>query len=195
MKGMGIDPGLATFGWCLLEEDDNLELEPTKVGFYSTQKRKNLKASDDLMERANQLTDWIWTLLSDHEPDFVVCEAFSAPRHATSAAKLTAGYIVTLTACRMLQIPFLQIRRTVVLDHFKIERKAHGARKRREEIKTNVLALVAERWPSMPGMPKAKAKKEHPADALVTGLAAVAQSNFHLRFQFARDHNDVVLVE
>ena len=186
---------MATFGWCRIVEDDNLEFVPTQVGFYSTARRKSLAASDDLMERSNQLTDWVWGLLSDEEPDFVVAEAFSAPRHASSAAKLTAGYVITLTACRMLQIPFLQIRRTVVLDHFGIERKARGARKRREEIKKNVLALVADRWALVPGFPNAKAKKEHPADALVTGLAAVAQGNFPLRLRSARDDNAVVLVE
>jgi len=192
---MGIDPGLATYGWCLSDQGEGLLYVPQKAGFYCTKKRQGISPSADFMARSNQLTDWVWELLSEHEPDFVVAEAFSYPRHARSAVMLAAGYTVTLTACRMLQIPFLQINRTVVLDHYEIDRKARGARQRKKLIKDGIMAKVDELWPGLEGLPRAKAKREHPADAVVSIQCAVALENFLLRLETARVNNDVVLVE
>lgn len=173
MRVVAVDGGLATYGWCSF--DDGV---PLRVGYIETKKRKGRPPAEDLKARIEELTDKVWELLSELEPDWVVLEQFSYPRHASSAVKLSAGYVATLTACKMLQIPAIQIPRKAVLEWNEIEISSRGSRKRREEIKRKVLELADTSYQQVSGWPVAKAKRIHPADALVTGLCAVGDPKY-----------------
>lgn len=178
MRGMGVDSGLHTYGWAVISEG-----QPEQVGFFETKRLPDLLPAEDFLVRSQALIDYVWHVLSEHRPEFVAVEGFSYPRHARSAVMLAAGFTVTTTACRMLRIPLVQVRRTEVLDHFQIDRKAKTAKQRKKLIKANVLRLVDARWPHLDGWPNAKADREHPADALLTALTAWDSKKYRARLK------------
>lgn len=91
---LGVDPGIATFGWALVELSRRGE-KLVEVGVVTTKpsdKRRRVRQSDDLARRAAELGAAVDALLARHSPRAVCAEAMSWPRNAGSAAKIGVGY-------------------------------------------------------------------------------------------------------
>lgn len=82
MRIMGIDPGLATIGFGILDQIGN-QLEPVDFGCIKTE--SNLK----LPTRLKQIYDACTYIIEEHQPDVVAIEKLFFNRNVTTA--LTVG--------------------------------------------------------------------------------------------------------
>jgi Holliday junction resolvasome RuvABC endonuclease subunit len=102
---LGLDPGFAAIGWAIVRLEAERETL-LHLGCFVTQKsdkKRAVKAADDNMRRAQEISVWLQNLMQavghragDYEPISLVCaESMSFPRNASAAAKvaLTWGVI------------------------------------------------------------------------------------------------------
>ena len=95
-KVIGVDPGLTTFGFAVLEDGELVD-----SGEIGIKKEKKLRMhfADDFAHRVLRLSKNIRRLLRCHEPDLLAFEALSLPRSSTSSAKLAAGVAAAISQC------------------------------------------------------------------------------------------------
>lgn len=86
MRVLGIDPGLATCGFALIDADGAGDIRVVDMGLFIT------RAEATLRERLAELKGDVRAFLADHAPAVVVAEVPTYPRDAASAAMLWAAY-------------------------------------------------------------------------------------------------------
>ena len=111
MKIMGIDPGIATIGFGILDYDNNLfELE--KCGVITT------PAHTSLSSRLNRIYMDLTELLQLFHPDAVSIEELFFTNNITTGIPVAHGRGVILLACEHAQVPVfeytpLQVKQSV----------------------------------------------------------------------------------
>jgi crossover junction endodeoxyribonuclease RuvC len=94
MKILGLDPGLGTTGWGLIEADGN-RLRHIANGQLST------KTSEELPRRLASLADQLDVLIADHKPDSAAVEEVFVNANPQSTLKLgQARGVVIMVAAR-----------------------------------------------------------------------------------------------
>ena len=148
---MGADPGLGNFG--LVITDSNLKLK--EFHCIQTKKGKSRLAAEDVFLRGQQLTREIESIIKPYDLGVMCAESFSYPRNSSAAAKMAIAWGVICAISERLKVP-------LVMDSPQnIKKTLTGtAKASKEEIQA---ALIRKKY-ELPKM--AKAKLEHPSDAL-----------------------------
>lgn len=83
---LGLDTGLAHFGWCLADLDDSGELVFRRAGAWSTTSGQSEKRGDDTSRRVMELHRRLRALVKepDSRPTIIVVEALALPFGRTS---------------------------------------------------------------------------------------------------------------
>lgn len=93
---LGVDVGLATFGWAAVKlgasaEDDQL-LEVGAIATEKSDKKRQVRSSEDLVRRAREL-DRAIAFVNDRWTVAAVCaETMSWPRNSASSARIGIGW-------------------------------------------------------------------------------------------------------
>lgn len=118
MIALGIDPGLANCGLVLVAVEGQLLRLRHAATLCSEPSPKKLRVlvGDDLTARTRQLTRDLAGLV--HHADLVVCEAWSCPRSAGSAARTALARGALYALCEqagrpLVQLTPQQVRRTL----------------------------------------------------------------------------------
>lgn len=92
MRVLGIDPGLATMGWGVVDAGPNRHLF-VACGIIST------KPDMRLQERLMAIKQAVSDLLNEYQPDEIVFEELFFSRNVTTALTVGAARGVAITAC------------------------------------------------------------------------------------------------
>jgi len=108
---LGLDPGFANFGWCLVRVSGHSpdSIKVLDMGVIKTRKdtRKVLVAEDNF-KRAVKLTEELSTILFEREPQVMCAESMSYPPHASTAAKMSISWGVVAALSCMARLPVVQ---------------------------------------------------------------------------------------
>jgi len=90
---LGVDPGLASFGYAIVELEPNGGAELRTLGVLHTSKtdaKRKVLASDDSLRRARELDEALWAVINAlaSRPVVICAESMSFPRSASVAAKM-----------------------------------------------------------------------------------------------------------
>lgn len=184
---LGLDPGLANLGWAVLD-DQTLTL--AEVGLITTSKSQKTKPGQDFFDRTQLMSRRLGAVVDRIQPAALVLETFSFLRHAKSSAMLAVSHGQIVQLCEDLDLPIVAITRADVMAHVGVKPTARGRAARKIQIKEGVVAFAKTRWPLEQWKTFNKAAIEHPADAAVTALAAVALG----RYSKARRHYESRIV-
>jgi len=94
---LGVDPGLASFGYALAKLAPGGGLKVVTLGVLHTTKtatKQRVLASDDNLRRARELDESLWALFAaEHPSPVLICaESMSFPRSASVAAKMALAW-------------------------------------------------------------------------------------------------------
>jgi len=167
---IGADPGLANFGIAAVDltiDDDKAALFVTDWRVISTaksSKKQAVFASDDTLRRAQEIGDAIAPWLANRSVMAICCEAFSAPRNASAAAKIAMAFGVLAEAARARGIPVIYASPQAIKLAVCGQKSAS---------KDEVIAAVKRAYGAkfLPDWPRATGKHEHVADAAAAVLA------------------------
>lgn len=187
---LGIDPGLRTCGFALLEVPRSGDMYIRDVGLWVTM------AEGTLRERLAELRGDVRAYLAEHQPAIVVAEVPTYPRDAVSAAMLWASYaaigaLAEASGARWCEMTTTAWRAALGLpvepsgapripkNASKEQRKAlerereRCARKAKARRKATTRALMVERFPGVRALLESTPAdlQEHPFDALAIGCA------------------------
>ena len=164
---LGLDTGFANIGYAVVQLGKHPEQDRLlDIGHFQTEKasgkRKDIRASEDNIERARQIASSLNSVISEWPSlNLVTYEAMSLPRNASVAAKIGMCFGVLAATIESSHLPAQaatpqEIKKSVAGDK--------SATK--EAIQTKLLT----KFPNAKDMLKAKklaaSKHEHPFDAL-----------------------------
>lgn len=117
MKILGVDPGFANFGWCVVNVSRHptlgaVAVSPVKCGVFRTEKSaKRLKvlAPNDEFRRCKELFVSIRSLVEDEGVRMVCAEGMSSPRNAATVRMLGYTWGILASVCEQAQIPLAQV--------------------------------------------------------------------------------------
>lgn len=106
MISLGVDPGFASFGYCLFD----LETERVLLlGVIRTQKAKGkVLASVDNLRRAREIHASVKSVLRGWDVAAICAESMSYPRNSSSAAKVALAWGVLACVSNDLDLPIVQ---------------------------------------------------------------------------------------
>lgn len=111
MRIIGIDPGMAIVGYCLMDfVSDDFENRNTLINCGSVQTNKNLSNSERLLEIHNDLLE----LLNTYKPDVAVVEQIFYFKNAKTIIPVAQARGVILMTLEMLNIPVYEYTPLVV---------------------------------------------------------------------------------
>jgi Holliday junction resolvasome RuvABC endonuclease subunit len=165
---LGCDPGFASFGYSVIE------LLPTServvlVGVIRTtksEKKANLLAADDNLDRLQAIAIMINDLLATYSPVAITAESFSPPRNSSAASKVALAWGSLGTQAALGSIPLLQVS-PQQLKKCVVNNKSAS----KEDIQTEVTRLYPELVGLLSGIPKTQ--QEHACDALASTVACL----------------------
>jgi crossover junction endodeoxyribonuclease RuvC len=89
MRVVGMDPGLASFGWCVADVADEISI--LELGVWRTEPSKTksaIRGTSDVAERVAYLMRSVAELVERTQPSALCMEDFSPPRSSSAAAKV-----------------------------------------------------------------------------------------------------------
>ncbi len=160
---LGIDPGITNLGYGILAFDEGADrlLDTGVLSTKPANKRRRLHAADDFFGRIIDQGQHLLPLVEKYKPRLIAVEAFSAPRNASSAAKLAGSGCMALGLSVGLRIPQVCVHRDDVFQVVGIPNAT----------KEEVIEWAKQRWTQVQ-WPVAS-KCEHAADAAAIALTAV----------------------
>tara|TARA_R100000008_G_scaffold66037_1_gene43028 strand:- start:3506 stop:4057 length:552 start_codon:yes stop_codon:yes gene_type:complete len=110
---LGCDPGIANFGYALVElgrapGDDRLH----ELGVITTKpsaKKRNVRQNDDINRRLTEIVADLHEIVREYRVMLVCTESFSPPRHSGTAAKLGMVFGSLNTLCLLEDLPLLSV--------------------------------------------------------------------------------------
>jgi Holliday junction resolvasome RuvABC endonuclease subunit len=107
---LGVDPGFASFGWCvmLLLPQGEQVLETEVIRTEKSSKKQNVRAADDDFRRSQEIALVLQNVVKRWRPQAVAAEAFSSPRNASAAAKVARAWGVLAGLCVASKLPLVQ---------------------------------------------------------------------------------------
>lgn len=181
---IGIDPGLANFGYAVVEMGAT-ELRPLQMGLIRTEKsdkKRQVLASDDNVNRGRELAHQFRQILRGLDNVVAFCvEAMSFPRNSSAAAKMAISWGVIIGIATERDIPIFQVRPQ------EIKKRMSGSKSAsKQDIQATVDAMFTEEIirPLVAGL--TKGRLEHPYDALATVVACSDSEALRLFRKFAK---------
>ncbi len=110
MMALGVDPGLANFGWALAEVTHDA-IEPLCVGVIFTEKSKKrakVLAPDDEFRRSKELFAELSGIVRRNDVKLICAEGMSSPRNAVTVRMLGFAWGVLASLCSDLGVPLVQ---------------------------------------------------------------------------------------
>lgn len=109
---LGVDPGLAHFGWGLVDVSGS-KFEVVSAGCIVTEKsdkKRKVLSADDNVRRAQQLARALERIItfSGSSVRLICAESMSMPRHSSSAGKLAMSWGVVAALSAFHGIPLVQ---------------------------------------------------------------------------------------
>lgn len=111
MLVLGIDPGFASVGYCVMEltPDGESVLETLVFKTERSDKKRKIRASDDNFRRGQELCAMVVGLLHRHPDVKAVCsEAMSHPRNASVSGQLGSFWGIVELLTYIWKLPMLQ---------------------------------------------------------------------------------------
>lgn len=107
---LGVDPGFASFGWGVVSLNSLGEniLDVGVIRTKKSQKKLNVKATDDNFRRSQILAKALHKLIGQWKPIVVVAESVSFPRNASAAAKVAMAWGILSDLCVVYGLPMVQ---------------------------------------------------------------------------------------
>lgn len=177
MMVLGVDGGLASFGWALVEIQDDVRLK--ECGVIKTEKsnrKRNVLASDDNVDRARIIAKFLRGLAT--VPCVAICaEAMSFPRSSSVAGKMSIAWGVLIGFAVQHDIPIAQaspqqIKKSVCGD--------------KTASKLDVQAAMLKRFGVTVLDHVKRADREHAADACAAVLACLDSDIIRMARQMSR---------
>lgn len=166
---LGLDPGLAHFGYAVLEIE-GLSERLVVAGIIETKpesgKKRRLNAGDDFFNRLHTVGSALKGVLERHKATIGAIEAITFPRSSSAASKLASAHGLAIMAAIYAGIPLVCVHRSDVYTTIGIP---HAS-------KEQVMAFVEMRYPDATW--PVRSKREHAADATVTALTAAKAPAF-----------------
>jgi len=174
MLVLGVDPGLANFGWAAVElgRDTERVLAAGNLRTSPSSRKARVLASSDTARRARELRTGLAGALaglrSDADPLVAVCaESMSYPRAAKAAHMLGVAWGIAVAEADVYGVPIAQASPQ------QVKATLTG---RKDASKDDVLSALVERYgevalASILSLPKTH--REHPADALAAVVACL----------------------
>lgn len=110
MKVLGIDPGLANMGLCVVELKPRTE-EVVFLEVLTTEKsnkKQNILVSSDTFRRCREMAASLNRVLVQQNPSIIAVESMSFPRNASSAAKTAVTWGIIGTLAELYDLPVVQ---------------------------------------------------------------------------------------
>jgi Holliday junction resolvasome RuvABC endonuclease subunit len=107
---LGIDPGMANFGWALLKLEQSTE-SVVLLGVLRTEKtdtKQKVLASDDNVRRLRLVAQLVLGLTESENVVAICLESMSFPRSSSAAAKMAMTWGVVTTVAELRGIPMFQ---------------------------------------------------------------------------------------
>jgi crossover junction endodeoxyribonuclease RuvC len=170
---LGIDPGLANFGWALVDFSNQGE-KLVECGVIRTEKsdeKRNVLASDDNFRRTRDVAKPLLTLFKKYDFAAICAESMSFPRSSSAAAKMA----MTWGAIAMLAVEYnLPVSQASPQE---IKKTLCG---RKDASKEEIEEAVKKRYPTMEGLldeqKLANSYREHAYDAGAAIITALETS-------------------
>jgi len=167
---LGVDPGFASFGWCVMDlrRDGETLLS---VGVIRTQKdnrAQHVLATDDNMVRARQIYAELSGLCETYGIRAIAAEAMSFPRSSSVAAKMAMSWGVLAALSESRDLPVVHASPQTVKKLVAGDRSAS---------KEDVASAVCAKFPGSPldgfYADTPKGQQEHGFDAIAVLLACM----------------------
>lgn len=164
MLVIGIDPGLAHFGCCVVnigrtEADDVL----LKVGVCTTEKtskKQDVRSADDMFRRSAELANWLVDFTDEFSQPTLVCmESISYPRNSVSSAGIGMSFGIVAAYVQRFGVP------VAATTPQELKMYVSG---RKSASKEEVQSALSKRFPNLLELlsPIKRAEHEHAADAV-----------------------------
>lgn len=157
---LGIDPGLANFGYAVVEFA-SWGKKLHKLGLVRTEKsakKVGVRASDDNTRRAREIFQPTTSLISDYKIKVICAEAMSFPRSSSASHKLGISWGIVVSLSSIFGLPIVQASPQDIKSHLCGNKKAS-----KEDVQ---LALSEMYGGDADPQQFVKTKREHPFDAL-----------------------------
>lgn len=154
---LGIDTGFSTMGISLLELSGHSDkvLGVKTLTTKKSDKKRNVRASDDNMRRARELAVELRTRIEKYDLKAICMEAQSWPRNSSSSAKIGISWGVVAALAEAHGLPVLQATPQAI--KMALVGKSSAS-------KDEIISAIKKRYPEIV-WPTAKGKHEHIADA------------------------------
>lgn len=172
---LGVDPGLAHFGWALISIEDRVLLDAGVIITEKRAKKQNVTNTTDNRRRAAEIYEFLSNPQRmrpggcQQQIVLVASEAESWPRNAGTIAKQGIAFGVLYAVVSQLGAAFLSY------DPQEIKLRLCGSKKAtKEQIQSAVMRYDGfERLPLVLGVDNVpRGQWEHPADACAAGICA-----------------------
>ncbi len=164
---LGVDPGFASVGFCMIEIGDNDAITIEHFDLIETEKstkKQNVFASEDNLRRTVEIYRALNAITGDAVA--ICAEAMSFPPNASIAAKMAMCWGALAALSHVHRIPILQASPQAI-------KIATAGRK--DASKDDMSIAVSKRFPRLVekivAMPKGD--REHPVDALGAALTCI----------------------
>jgi crossover junction endodeoxyribonuclease RuvC len=160
---LGIDPGFSSLGWavCSSSSDGVLAHYCGVIRTEKSNKKIQLRASEDNINRAQTIYLELDETIKEHEIDLVCTESMSWPRNAGVVAKMGIVWGVIASVCYASRLPMLQV------SPVEIKKSLTGSKQASKE---EMIAKIVELYPKL-AIPSQQTLQEHAADAVAAVLA------------------------
>jgi crossover junction endodeoxyribonuclease RuvC len=107
---LGIDPGFASIGYAVLEllPETEVVIDMGVIHTEKSQKKREVRASDDNLNRARKIHSALGALMSKHQPSVICAETMSFPRNSGAAAKVAMCWGVIASLTQTSGVPIVQ---------------------------------------------------------------------------------------
>lgn len=165
---LGIDPGFASMGLAAVNVGPDTEriLELAVLRTEKSARKLEVRASDDNVRRAVQLTKGLCRLIDKHNPIAIAAEAQSWPRNAGSSAKVGIAWGVVAAVASWYSLAIVQTSPQA------LKKAVCGSKTATKE---DVIAAIEGRFPDVE-WPSPASTVEHAADAIGAVLACLDSS-------------------
>lgn len=166
MIALGIDTGLAHFGYALISFEDPSDPKLLTLNCLQTQKSKqkaNVLASADNVRRARELTCCLEPIFS--EANIVCAESISWPRNASAVGKLGMSWGVAAALAEIHGLPFVAASPQQIKK--RMTGSASASKQRVQEAVNGVFPRLAD-FLERARIPQSR--HEHPVDAVAAIL-------------------------
>jgi Holliday junction resolvasome RuvABC endonuclease subunit len=165
---LGIDPGFASMGIAVVKVGPDTEriLELAVLRTEKSARKLEVRASDDNVRRAMQLTKGLCRLIDKHNPIAIAIESQSWSRDAGASSKVGMAWGVVAAVASWYSLAVVQASPQAIKKHLCGRKNAS---------KEDVIMEIEERFPDIE-WPKPNSLMEHAADAIGAVLACLDNS-------------------